>query len=309
MATKVRTIVLGVAEVDGGDPHLRSAMAITTRLGATLHVVHAFHVPDPGLYPYPEMSYFSPEAIDRFARGVQERLEESVRSLPGGEDAVCRTTTTPADMAVLDRAKEVDADLILVGSTRRGRLGSALLGTTAQRIIRGASVPVFVLHSEELPARSRILLTTDLSPLSDVALKRGTELAVTLRGSHRPELRALLVLGYEVPLPPPLRDGGTVEIAEDKLNESLQDLRDAGWAVEASVRIGEPADQIRDMATQWTADLIVLGTHGRTGATRFLIGSIAESVLRRPPCDVLVIPNGAITQGTSSNPASAGSTG
>ena len=61
--------------------------------------------------------------------------------------------------------------------------------------------------------------------------------------------------------------------------------------------MGEHTSEILAEAEEWGADILVLGTQGRGGLSRFLIGSVAESVVRRAPCDVLVIPAAAFEPG------------
>ncbi|MEX2584298.1 MAG: universal stress protein [Gemmatimonadota bacterium] len=292
MDGSIRTIVFGIGELDREDPHLGSAADLAARLGATLHVVHAFQLPDPAMYPYPEMSVFSPRAIDEMATGAQKRVEERTRAISGGAEVLSRALPGPADRAVLDVAGEVDADLILVGATRRSRVGRAVLGTTAQRIVRSATIPVLVMRSPEAAAYRRVLLTTDLSDLSARAHEHGTRLVTALAAKHdEPELRTLLVVNYDMPLPPPLGESAVDEVAHSKLDAFLKRVAPTTVAENRAIRVGDPAEEITAEAGEWNADLIVLGTHGRTGASRFLIGSVAESALKNAPCDVLVIPN------------------
>src|SRR5688572_27257531 len=65
-----------------------------------------------------------------------------------------------------------------------------------------------------------------------------------------------------------------------------------GVAIEAVVREGHTAAEILDQATNMSADLLVLGTHGRSGFERLLLGSVAEKVLRKARCPVLTVPRG-----------------
>ena len=64
----------------------------------------------------------------------------------------------------------------------------------------------------------------------------------------------------------------------------------SGRKINFSTEVGYPAETVLQMATKLPADLLVLGTHGRTGLDRIVIGSVAESILRRAPCNTLVIP-------------------
>jgi nucleotide-binding universal stress UspA family protein len=66
-------------------------------------------------------------------------------------------------------------------------------------------------------------------------------------------------------------------------------LRGKGFKVTTSVVLGEPRGKIVDVASKWKADLIVVGSHGRTGLERLLMGSVAEAVVRHAPCSVHVV--------------------
>ena len=66
-------------------------------------------------------------------------------------------------------------------------------------------------------------------------------------------------------------------------------LRSKGFTVTSSAEWGDPKSKILDMATEWHADLIVLGSHGRSGLNRFLMGSVSEAVARHAPCSVEIV--------------------
>lgn len=294
MEMRKPAIVLGVADVRREDPHLRPAIAFAAARGATLHVVHGFHLPDPTFYPYPEISALSPEALRQLQEGVQEALEQQVRTLGSSTAVHCRAVPGPPELAIASVAREVEADLILVGATRRGKLGRTVLGTTAQRVVRSAPVPVLVSHEAAPRLARRVLLPTDLSDLSAGASRRGIGLVRRYGSVNVPELRFLLVLGYDLTLPPPLSHEALHAAAAAELRKFVGRLGFGGDAPEI-VRTGDAAEQIVAEAEAWDADLVVLGTHGRTGLPRLLIGSVAESVLRRARCDVLVVPTPAVT--------------
>jgi nucleotide-binding universal stress UspA family protein len=74
--------------------------------------------------------------------------------------------------------------------------------------------------------------------------------------------------------------------AQELVERVASDLRAAGLTVETAVRRGDPRTEIEDEAKAWDADLIVLGSHGRTGLSRWLLGSVAEHVVRHAHCSV-----------------------
>jgi nucleotide-binding universal stress UspA family protein len=80
-----------------------------------------------------------------------------------------------------------------------------------------------------------------------------------------------------------------LEHAEDIALRAAERLAKAGLHVDTIVREGDPRTQIVDEATEWRADLIVVGSHGHTGLTRLLLGSVAQAVVTHAPCSVEVV--------------------
>ena len=78
--------------------------------------------------------------------------------------------------------------------------------------------------------------------------------------------------------------------ADQSIDARLQRVHDAGITAEAVTAVGAPSQTIVDTARDQHADLIVMGTHGRTGLRHMLIGSVAERVVRLAPCPVMVVP-------------------
>jgi nucleotide-binding universal stress UspA family protein len=133
----------------------------------------------------------------------------------------------------------------------------------------------------------KILFPTDLSPLS----KEGLEYAASLARARRGKLIILYV--EELPL---AYDYGVPKPETEHLERELNALSPAKADLEIEhrfmpARLGEvavsPADAIVEFARSEGADLIVMGTHGRSGLSRLLMGSVAEEVLRKAPCPVL----------------------
>jgi nucleotide-binding universal stress UspA family protein len=81
------------------------------------------------------------------------------------------------------------------------------------------------------------------------------------------------------------------EEASKKLFERLSQNR-GNTAIYTFIKIGNPRDEILTTAEEWNADMIILGTHGRTGFDHFISGSVAEGVARKAKCPVLIIPKG-----------------
>jgi nucleotide-binding universal stress UspA family protein len=133
----------------------------------------------------------------------------------------------------------------------------------------------------------KILFPTDLSPVSTEALQWATSLA-------RDTGATLLIVHVEEP--PVAYGGGELYYGLDvgdreQLRQSLLKVQPADPQVPCvhKLLVGDPARAIVQTAEDEHADLIVMGTHGRTGLTRLLMGSVAEAVVRNAPCPVLTV--------------------
>jgi nucleotide-binding universal stress UspA family protein len=136
----------------------------------------------------------------------------------------------------------------------------------------------------------RILVPFDFSA--------GAELALSLGCAHARGFNAQLTLLHVIHLPYlgsgfgpgeglGIEDSVVSEVSA-QISEIAKKVKNRGVRARAIVRIGSPVGEIVENARRERADLIVMGTHGRTGVKHVLLGSVAEGVLRRAPCPVLV---------------------
>ena len=136
-------------------------------------------------------------------------------------------------------------------------------------------------------AEKTVLCPTDFSTASDVALEYATRMAKNLKA------RLIMVHVEE----PPFAYGGgelyygVIEPDETALRKMLAELRptDPDVRYEHRLLVGTPAKEIVHLAEQEQAELIVMGSHGRGGLARMMLGSVAEIVLRKAPCPVLIV--------------------
>jgi len=138
----------------------------------------------------------------------------------------------------------------------------------------------------------KILFATDDSKFSEAAAK---SLALQFRPQDT-EVRVLHVVEPITISAPPQMSPGYYPELEDRLPQAhevaeraAKTLSSAGFRVTTSVTTGDPRSVILDAASEWNADLIVLGSHGRTGLGRFLLGSVSEAVARHARCSVLIV--------------------
>jgi len=135
-------------------------------------------------------------------------------------------------------------------------------------------------------AGKTILFPTDFSTASDAALSHAETLANQAAAT-------LLIVHVEEP---PLAYGGgelyygLPEPNSERIQKMLEDVRPRDSAVrfEHRLTMGDPAGEVVRLAGDEGCEMIVMGTHGRTGLTRLLMGSVAEQIVRRAPCPVLI---------------------
>jgi len=290
MSKPIRTIVAGVSHPAEDDLALAAAAELARWTGAALHLVHTFDLPP--LFTPPELGAYSAEWVGQCVETQQGMLRAAARRTPGAESAVCHSVIGAPGPVILATAAQVRADLVVVGAARGGRLARAFLGTTAQRVLRGAGCPVLVVRRPVQRPLERVLLTGDLSELSAAVHERGLDTATALFGAPA-SARSLLVVVLPF-LPQPLPPGSLRRAAHAELETFLGDRRPRAGAVEPVVRVGNPSEEIPVEAQALGADLLVVGTHARGWAGRMVLGSAAEASVRDAPCNVLVVPPRAL---------------
>lgn len=289
MIDRFRIIVAGIATLQPGDPALAASIHLAERTGAELHLVHAYPA------DHAEEGWHREAPVTRsalFTALLQSRLEELARAHATTDDVRCVVTPGNAADVLGTYARVVGADLLVLAPTQRA--AGAVLGTTTSRLLRTSAAPVLVLR-DRLAHRAarRVLLPTDLSEHSALALPIARELATALAAPETPALLPLFVQAPKVDTTAPPVVSARIGRAAAELSAFLDSVP-AMEGEEGTVRVGSPAHEILAVMRQWDTDLVVLGTHGRPGLPRFFLGSVAETVLRKASCSALVIPTAAV---------------
>jgi nucleotide-binding universal stress UspA family protein len=223
-------------------------------------------------------------------REVVERLGASGRSVEG---LVLRGR---AASEIIDAARDLRADLVIVGSRGHGTIASLLLGSVSTEVVDYAPCPVLVARGATL---SRVVFATDESPSAQAAeaILAGWSIfdglpirVVSVADVVHPWTTGIAPTMYRQVLDAYAADMRQAKQEHERAAvEAADRLRDAGRVVEAEMRDGDAAGEIIAVAEQQGADLIVLGSRGRTGLTRFLLGSVARNVLSGSTASVLVV--------------------
>lgn len=230
------------------------------------------------------IALYNPEystLVPNLAEEAEKRAREALQSFlaEAGKDA--ETTTREARepyRGIVDGAKEYRADVVVIG--RRGRRGLARLrvGDTAVKVIGHSNSAVLVCPRAAHLWEKRVLVATDGSRHSATAVGAAGHLA---KQAGLPVTVVSIVTASH--------SAARRREAEQAVATAVQQLNDMGIAAEGKTPEGRPDEAIVNAAEAVGADLIVVGSHGRTGLERILLGSTAERVLDQSSCAVLVI--------------------
>lgn len=187
-------------------------------------------------------------------------------------------------------AEDENCDLITIGRRGRGGLKRQLMGSVTARVIGHTGKEVLVVPESAKLAWNRILLATDGSPYSRKALDKAIDLAREKGG--RITAATVVFINDEFSILPLEAVDELMAAARGILDEVRQRGAEAEIGIDTMVKEGEPHQAITDLAAEMAADLIVMGSHGRKGLTRLLMGSVTERVIGFARCPVLVATGG-----------------
>lgn len=284
------------------DHAMRYAKALAKASGGSIHFAHVIDQRIVELTGV-EGVYVSPGDIQASMDSLQSHAEQKMSQLKtkagafGVEATTHIATGRPVDELVRIGA-EIHADLIVIATHGRSGFDRLVLGSTCERLIRQSEIPVLsVKHPKEDRSVSsddtlhinRVLCPCDFSDFSHSAVPYAAELC---KGFN-----ATLVLAHVVDtwldypeFMPSAEVQNSPHLAE-KANESLEKIA-AGLSdikTEILIKSGIPHRELAETIDSDNIDLVVMSTHGRSGISHFLLGSVAEKVARLAHCPVLTI--------------------
>ena len=260
----------------------------------------------------PEPTTFLGDQTARFLRvprdpSEHESLKEQLREVYAPDHPLeVQFLTREGDAAeeILRASESLGSDLIVMGTHGRKGLRRLLAGSVAEAVLRRAQIPVLALRSPHGPHREEairvILHPTDFSQASEAPL----QVARLLARDHGARLVLLYVMPVQVVVDGMMVAGIDPQAELDSLEviRSRVDGPDLKQPVEIRLENGSAAFQILRVAEEIGADLIVMGTHGRSGIGRLILGSEAETVLRRADCPVLAVKGAAPIDSSMKSP-------
>jgi nucleotide-binding universal stress UspA family protein len=283
------------------DAAVRQALRVSRRTGAELVLVHVSELPlpDPSHVLCPELAALE-KAAEVHLADVRRRLDDVLEHTKGQGPKVSKVFTEGyPDDRIVDVARELRADLVVVGTHGRTGVRRLVLGSVAERVVRLAQTNVMVARREAAPTPTdgfrHVLVPTDFSDPADGALALAVSLAAPdglVEIFHA--LFSPFLVGY-----PDYFGGSSVDIerwrvaargdAEGRMQRLIARLGRSGVRLTGQVVEGGATPEIQRRLESDRYDLVVMGTHGRRGLRRGLLGSVAAATVRHAPCSVITV--------------------
>jgi nucleotide-binding universal stress UspA family protein len=228
-------------------------------------------------------------------RHADSELRRQVTSHPGAADIDLEVIVSQGNPAerILAKCDRLFVDLLVLGAGEKASFRQRLLGSTVDRILRYALQPVLTVRDHAHVAYRTMAVATDFSPPSKEALDCAL--------AFFPNAKATVVHAYEDTLHGLLAsDQVTGELAErhkiemrtsveNGMHELVVEAQQNRPDLATVIEVGAPEAVMRRYAERHDPDLFVVGTHGRTGVRRAVIGSVAERLIGTMPRDVLAV--------------------
>lgn len=225
--------------------------------------------------------------LEKGAKADEDILNKLRADLPesaANAELIVRAGSAPKTLAAI--AAERGSDLIVTGVARYNCIGDYFLGTAVDHIIRNAERPVLIVRRRPVAPYRRLVVATDLSDCSHAALLAAVALF--------PDADITLVHAFHVPYEgwinsPDVKADVRAE-AQEELNDFLNRIDSIDLTrVDARLIEGETGTVVLQELSRTGADLLVMGTHGRSGFAHATIGSQAEGILPIVNTDVLMV--------------------
>lgn len=299
-------VLAGTTLAPSGDVVLRTAAAVARRLGAALHVAHAFYLSDlPEGEDADALPELPAEGIADYGAAPEAELGRQLDRLGLGGAAAgvhCEPGSPHRVLALL--AERLRPALVVIGGAEGEAARRRGLGSTASRLLARVACPVLVVHREPALPPARVIAAVDLSELSAEALAGGLALVERLSGGESPRLEVVLALDPRRHRPlGRMSDEEAARRADGHLARFVAAaVPHLAERVRRVVVAGDPAVRLVQEIAAAQPDVVVLGTHGRGGFERFLLGSVAAEVTAQAPKTALVVPPAAAREAAGGEP-------
>lgn len=220
--------------------------------------------------------------------GPGQKLLAEAKEIADAEDVHILTNLEQGEPydRIVHVADDENCDLIVMGRRGRNRIERELVGGVTARVIGHTTRDVLVIPAQATLKWNKLLLATDGSLYSDAAVKK----ALAIAQERRSEITAVTVTytNDEFSALAPESINELINKAGTLLDGIKKMAAAEGIPFQSVIKEGEPFEEIRTLADELSASMIVMGSHGRKGLTRLLMGSVTEHVIGLASCPVLV---------------------
>ena len=264
---------------------LRQAGLLAQPGSAQLHIVHVVDDDQPD------------ELVRMEKREAERVLSEQMASMPELRDVQAHPLVVTGDPfdGILRAAADVNADLIVMGSHRK-QLLDIIIGTTIERVIRKGPFPVLMVNNEAQRKYENVLAPVDMVDASADALRAATTTGL-IGGNRATLLHAFTPVGKGKMFIGAADQASIDSYVANERDEVMHELAaflaasvdrtDGRWSLR--VEEGGPMEVISRAVSELRPDLLVMGTNGRSGLLKVLIGSVTEEALRSLNVDILAV--------------------
>jgi nucleotide-binding universal stress UspA family protein len=279
---KIESILLAIDFSQGSKDALKSAVFLAAKNRSKIHLLHVI----PPLYGW----NIDQSSILRDAEGMLAEYVEEIHQGGVSETHAVALFGNPHE-EIVGRADSLDVNLIMIGSGEKDEGDRFPLGTTAENIIRGSFRPVWVVKRGASPGMRKIICPVDFSEHSRRALVN----AVNLSRMFAAELQVLTVAEKmtSVYRGMALHSANIQADWEKHIRKELDKFLDSfdfgGIVWDKVLRTGKPHEEVLKAAAETGSDMIVMGSLGRKGLVRILMGSVAEKIARELPCSLIMM--------------------
>lgn len=273
----------------GAEDVFGHVLDLAATYGSTVHVLY---VADTSRDSVVQMSGEIVDVLEEEGERIVEAAAE--RANDRRIDTVTEVRQGDPHRTIVDYAAATDIDLVVMPTQGRRGLARFLLGSTTERVVRQSPVPVLTIRPGDETAIAypyqEVLVPTDGSDAATAALSVAADVAREEEARlHLLSVIDVMSLGVDVRTDIQQRE--LREGANKILDEGASDAADAGVdSVVKQVNTGGSIPAvIRSYIEEAGIDLVVVGSHGRTGFDRYVLGSVTESLIRTAPVPVLTV--------------------
>lgn len=265
---------------------LEHALDVASAHGATLRVLYVADTNRDGA------ATIGADAIDALEAEGEEYVSAAVdRAGERGVDAEGAVVQGDPHAAIVDDAASRDADLVVMATRGRRRLQRYLLGSTTERVVRRSEVPVLTVRPDDrvVYPYGNVLVPTDGSDPATAAIEHASGVA-TAAGATLHLLSVVDTAGFGFDVRSDVAIDRFEEAAREAIEEGTETAGETGSAdVTTAIEYGSIGRKIEEYVDEHGVDLVVVGTHGRTGVDRYLLGSVTEKLIRTASVPVVTV--------------------